>query len=222
MENSRMFESESQSYCCPLIEHVLQRSEADREQREASPIETLVALGFGGITQVIPNQRRGGDADRQIDVERPAPREVVRDPTAEHGSERGAHDDAHREDALGRSLLVQRIRVTQNRLRRRDQTSAAQTLHDAPEDEASEARCDAAHERGAREDDGRREEVLAASEAGCEPRGDRDDDYVRDDVPRDDPSAFVDRHAEASLNIRQRDIDDGGVDHFEQGRGDDR
>ncbi len=83
-------------------------------------------------------------------------------------------------------------------------------------------RREAAHQRGDREDDDRCEEVLSPPEARGQPRRDRDDDHVGDDVPRDDPRALIDRHAEIALNVRQRDVDDRGVDDLEQRRGDHR
>ena len=204
-----------------LVQHVLHCTKADREQRKSNPIE-LEGTRLDRIAQIVPDQCCRDDADRQIDEERPAPREIVGNPATEHRPERRTDDHTHCEDPLRQALLFERVRIAQNRLRGGDQATSAEALNDAPEDRRSKARREAAHQRGDREDDDRGKEVLTPAESRGEPGRDRNHHDIGNDVSGDDPRTLIDRHAEVSLNVRQCNIHDRRVDDLKQGRSNDR
>ena len=80
-------------------------------------------------------QDEGRDADRQVDVEDPAPAEVVRDVAAQRGADdRGQPEDRHQQaDPL--AAFLGREEVADDRLVDRHHRAAAETLEGAIEDE---------------------------------------------------------------------------------------
>ena len=136
----------------------------------------------------------------------------------EGGAEGRADDDAHRENALRLALFLDGIGLAQDGLRRRDQAAAAQALHDAPQDELGQRAAEAAHERRQGKDRDRGRVVLAPAEAHLQPRRDRNDDDVGDDVAGADPGRLIDAGTEVPLDVRQCDVDDRDVDDLEQRR----
>ena len=76
---------------------------------------------------------------------------------------------------------------------------------------------EAAQERGDREAGyGEHQHALAAEEIG-EPAGERQNDGVGDEIGSERPGGFVDRNGEAAGNVGERDVYDGGVQHFHEG-----
>src|SRR5271169_434076 len=67
------------------VEQHLQRADRDAERGKAEKIEAL-ALGLTGLVNENKDAEEGNDADRQVDVEHPAPVVIVRQPAAERGS----------------------------------------------------------------------------------------------------------------------------------------
>ena len=154
------------------------------------PIQSsLRYCGSRRIAQEVPDQGRGDDADRNVDEENPVPVPVVRNPAADHRTERGPDDHAHRKNALRLPLLLNAVGVAQDRLRGCDQAAAAQALNQPPKNQLSEAVRETAHQRGDGKDDDRGKEVLTPSEARGEPRIERNHDDVGDEVRRNDPGA---------------------------------
>ena len=143
------------------------------------------------------------------------PARVVGDPAAERRPERRRDDDAEQEDRLHHALLAPRKDLAQRGLRRREQRRAAGALHEPPEHELRRGCVDSAaqHRRDDEDDDREREVALAAEHLG-EERRHRQDDDVGEDVGGADPGDFLARGAEVAGHLRQRDVDDGGVEHL--------
>ena len=163
----------------------------------------------------------GGDADRHVDVEIPAPVPVVGDPAAH----RRTHDRRdHQTDPPHRHrqrLLVRRKGLHQDRLRERLQRGAGDSLQETERHHLIERLRRAAHRGGHDEGDDADQEVVLASELACDPAGGRDHDARRHQVGRHDPGHFVDAGRETALHVRQRDVDDRAVEHLQDGAQDD-
>ena len=93
------------------------------------------------------------DADRNIDEEDPAPREVVRDPASQRRADDGRHNDAHAVHGHGHALLFLLEAFYQDGLRDGLQTAAAGALDHAEQDQQEKIGRDAARERAQREED---------------------------------------------------------------------
>jgi hypothetical protein len=100
-----------------------------------------------GLVDVLRGHHDADDSDRQVDVEDPRPRVVVRDPAAEHRADGGADHDDHREQGHRHALLFRRERLAQDRLLRRLQRAAAEALDHAPHDQRRQRTRRAAHRR---------------------------------------------------------------------------
>src|ERR1019366_6151637 len=68
--------------------------------------------------------------------------------------------------------------------------------------------------------DDREGQVVPAPEAGGEERRHWQDDDVGEDVAGADPGDLFLRGAEVAGHVRQGNVDDGGVEHLHDGRGD--
>ena len=154
-------------------------------------------------------------ADRQVDVEDPAPREVVDEEAAEQRADdrRDAEDGA--EDALVAAAVARRDDVADDGDRRRDQAARAEPLHRAERDQLGHVLRDPAEHRADQEDDDRDlERLLAAveiAELAVERAGDRRREQVRGHDPRE-----VLEPAEVADDRRQRGRDDRLVERREQ------
>ena len=75
---------------------------------------------------------------------------------------------------------------------------------------------EAAQERRDREAGyGEHQHAFAAEKIG-EPAGERQNDGVGDEIGSQRPGGFVDRYGKAAGNVRERDVYDGGVQHFHE------
>ena len=108
--------------------------------------------------------QHGDDADRQVDVEDPAPGVAVGDPAAEGRADRRADHHAEAEEAVGEPQLLGREGLDQDRLRGREHGAAAGALDEAEDHQLPEVGGVAAEERGDGEQDQRADEVVAAAE----------------------------------------------------------
>ena len=103
----------------------------------------------------------GGDheerdrADRQVDVEDPAPREVVDEEAAEQRADDRRHAEDGAEEALVLAAVARRDDVADDGDRRREQAAGAETLQRAERDQLGHVLRDAAQRRADEEDDDR-------------------------------------------------------------------
>ena len=155
----------------------------------------------------------GGDhADRQVDVEHPAPVVVVGQPAAQH---RAADRPEDRADAAHRHRLampLERVDLQQHRLRQRHQPGAANPLQPAIEHELGQAGGAAAQSRGHGEARDREHEHDLDAEAAGEPAGQRHHDRRGDDVGGQHPGDLILRGRQAAADVRQRHVGDRGVE----------
>ena len=180
------------------------------------------ALDVGRIEDVSLRHQHRGDAHRNVDVEDPAPRVAVGEPAAEHRAEDRRHHDAEPPEAHRLAALVGRERLEQHRLRQRLQRAAGEALDDAEHHQRRQAPGEAAEEgRDGEAAHRHQQQPLAAEEVG-EPAGHRQDDGVRHQVRGERPGGFVDGRRQAAGDVRQRDVDDGGVEDLHEGREHDR
>ena len=201
-----------------FVEDDLQAGRSDGEHADAPVIDFCrCALDVGRIEDEHARHDDGGEADGHIDVENPAPTVAVGEPAAEHGAEQRRDDDAESPEAHGFAAILWRKDFEQDGLRDRLEAAAARALNDAADDQQAEAWERVRSEGSDREaGDGQHQHALAA-EIIREPAGDGKDDGVGDEVGSERPGGFVDGGGKAAGDVRERDVDDGGVEHFHEG-----
>ena len=157
----------------------------------------------------------GEDADRQVDVEDPAPGEVVDEETAEQRSDDRRNTEHGAEEALVLAALARRHHVPHNRQRRHDQAAPAEALQGPERDQLGHVLAEAAQCRSDQEEcDGGLQHDLAAVEI-AELAVERTRDRRGQQVRRDDPGEMLDP-AEIADDRRQRRRDDRLVERREE------
>ena len=175
----------------------------------------------------------GHDADRDVDVEDPAPAERVGEPAAERGSKHGGESEHRTHEALVAGALPRLEQVTDDRHTVRHHGAAADALDASEQDElehllrsAGRRREDGVEprlacgpgERGSREEerDAAQVEPLAAVEVR-QLADDRDSDGRGERVDGEHPRQQ--RHsAKLADDVGHGGADDGGVERSEQHR----
>src|SRR5581483_5116046 len=154
-------------------------------------------------------------ADGEVDVEDPAPREVVDEEPAEQRPDHGRDAEHRAEQALVAAALPRRDDVADDGDRRRQQAARAEALQRAERDQLRHVLRDPA-ERGADQEDDDRDlqRSLAAVEV-AELAVERPCDRGREQVRRHDPRQMLDA-AEVADDRRQRGRDDRLVERREQ------
>ena len=94
-------------------------------------------------------------ADRQVDVEHPAPRQVVDEEPADQRADHAGHPEHAAEQALVAAAVPGRDDVGDDRLRARQQAAAADALHRAEHDQLEHGLGQPAQRRPDEEDDDR-------------------------------------------------------------------
>ena len=110
------------------------------------------------------DDRQRKQADRKVDVEDPAPRQVVDDEAAGERSDHGRDAEDAAEEALIAPALARGDNVTDYGDGRDYQPAAAEALHDAERDELGQVLGHPAQRRAGEEDDNRRLQHDAAAE----------------------------------------------------------
>ena len=175
-------------------------------------------LEFRRIGEQAAGEDQRDDADRDVDEENPAPAPVVGDPAAERRTDCRRGDDSHAVEREGCGALMRRESIDEDRLLDRCEPAAADSLQDAEKDEGAEAGSKTAQQRTDGEERDANHVVAFAPEAAAEPRGERQDDGVGDEIAGEHPGAFVGADGEAAGDMRKRDVGDGGVEQFHEGR----
>ena len=115
-----------------LVEHDLQAADADRQQSDSPVVDAgFLPPQIGRIEDENLRQDHRDHADRNVDVEDPAPTVVVGEPAAGHRTQHGRDHDAQRPERHRLSALLRRKRLQQDGLRERLQSAAACALNDA-------------------------------------------------------------------------------------------
>ncbi len=97
------------------------------------------------------------------------------------------------------------------------EAAAADSLQHAEENEHAEARRESAEKRADGEERDANHVVALAAEEAAEPRGEREDDGVGDEIAGEHPGAFVGADGEAAGDVRESDVGDGGVEELHEG-----
>ena len=186
------------------------------EQRGAGDVDAHLRALERDVQRRDDQAQRGG-ADRQVDVEDPAPRQVVGEDAAEQRSRDAGHDEDHLDVALVAAALARRDDIADDRHGQGHEASGARALQRAEGDELAEAAGRAAQRRAGEEDEDRRDEQRLAAEevAGSTPQRHRD--RRAEQVGGDDPRQLVDA-AEVADDRGQRGGDDGLVEGGEEHR----
>ena len=160
-------------FALTFVENNLQSAQAQSHKSQAHIVDVsfaqLAALEVGRILNEPRGEQDRQNADGDIDEEDPAPGEVVGDPSAEGGADRGSGDDGHSIDRECHASFRGRKGVRENGLLAGLQASAAGALQDAADDQHREVRRESAQERtDGEQGDAAHVEVLA-SDDGREP-----------------------------------------------------
>ena len=200
------------------VERDLQAADADRERREAEPVEPHGVV-FPGLVHEHQQAEHGEDAERQVDEEHPVPGIGLGQPGPQRRPHDRAHHHAHAPDRHRLGALVQRIGIQHHRLRQRHQRGAEHALQQAEQHHLVDVLRQPAQHRGDREAAGAEDEDALAPETVGDPADRRGHDRGGDDVGGQDPVDLVLRGRQRALHIGQRDIGDGGVQRLHDGRG---
>ena len=206
-----------------FVQHDLERCHPD-DQRGQSP-GIHVALGAANVVRIVQKRLEHQDGDhshRQVDVEDPAPREVVSQPTAHHRSQDGRHNHAQRPDGHGAAVLPGRKRLQQHRLRQRLQRPAAGSLNDPEGDQQTHGGSDSAKQRGRGKTRGGDQQQVLAPDAVGQPAGNGNHDPVRHQIGSQNPGGLAGCGGEAAGNVRQGNVDDRRIQHLHKGGEHDR
>lgn len=134
------------------------------QQDRAGPVDAHPA-GQVGRGQRGAGDNEGQDAERQVDVEDPAPRQMVGEEAAEQRSGHAGRPEDGTEVTLVAAPLARAHDVGDERLRQHDEAAGPHALHRPEGDEHAHRAGDARQRASYQEDDdGRLEEALAAVE----------------------------------------------------------
>ena len=186
-------------------------------ERGRAEVVDLVVLPGAGRGEHHGDHDKRDRADRQVDVEHPAPAEVVDEEPADQRADDGRDAEDRAERALVLAALPRRHDVADDRLGQYQQAAAADALDRAEGDELAHVPRLAAQGRADQEDHDRaEEEVLAAvliAELAPDLRGRGRGEQVRGHDP-----GQVRKAAEVVDDRRQRGGDDRLVERGEQQR----
>jgi hypothetical protein len=153
--------------------------------------------------------------DRDVDVEDPAPGEVVDEEPAEERSDHRRDAEDRSEEALVAAAVARRDDVADDREGHHEETAAAEPLQRAERDQLRHVLADPAQRRANQEDHDRALQDELAAEEVAELPVDRPDHRRSQQVGRDDPRELRDA-AEVADDRRQRRGDDRLVERREQ------
>ena len=173
-----------------------------------SSLALMIQLGF------LDEHRHAGEgqrADRHVDVEHPAPADVLGQPAADDRAEHRPDHHRNAEQRHRRAALFHAVDVEQDALRQRHQGGAEQALQQAEADDLRQRLREAAQHRGDHEAGDRGQQDALAAETVGEVARRRRHDGGRDDVGGQHPVDLVGAGRNAALDIGQRHVGDGRV-----------
>jgi hypothetical protein len=182
----------------------------------AEQVEASLAL-----RALVRQQHDGSDRrwnrEGKIDVEAPAPRQVLGQHTTEDQTESSA---STRNRAVNTKRLPALLRISERRRQRgqrgRCKQSAKQALRSASNHEHFEVGCTTAHCGGNREANQASEQEVLAAEDVSKTTAKEQQRTKSERIRRDHPLTIVIRKAKIHLGRRQRNIDDCRVEHDHQ------
>src|SRR6266850_1162006 len=129
----------------------LQAAEAGHHQPEARPVDPGGPAQVRRIEQERAGQEEAQDADREVDVEDPAPRPLVGQIAADGRPQDRPEDEAEAPHRHREPALMEREDLPQDRLRERNDRPAAEALEDARDDQRRQVGRRAGDERAQHE-----------------------------------------------------------------------
>ena len=189
------------------------------DRRGPGEVDPLALRGPGRTRQEPQRQEHDHGADRDVDEEDPVPVQEVGQEAAEHDTDAPAAcgheaEDPHRLGAVGG--LGEKHEHQREGDRGRD--GASDALHRPRGDEEALRRCEAARERGQREQRDPDQEEPPVTEQVAEPPAEQQAAAVSQQVRVHDPRERGLGEAEVVLDRRQRDVHDRHVQHDHQRR----
>ena len=159
---------------------------AGAEQHRARVVDPVLPA-LDALLEAPPQHPQGGEADRDVDEEDPAPGQVVGEDAAQGGADHRRDRPHAGEVALDLGPLLERVEVADDRHRHRLDGAGAEALDRPEHDQRGHPPCDAAGQRADEEDpDADQHHRLAAVEVG-ELGEDRDRDRLREEVDGEQP-----------------------------------
>ncbi len=201
-----------------FVQHHLERAHAKREHADAPVIDAaILAADVRRVEDKKARQDHRRQAHRQVDVEDPPPAEIVREIAADHGAEHRRHHDAESPERHSLAAVLRREGLQHHGLRERLQGSAGGALYHAEEDQHRQRGRESAQKAGGGEaKDGGQQGAFAAEIVG-DPAGHRQNDRVGYQVRGQRPGGLIHAGRKAARDVRQRDVDHGGVQHLHKG-----
>ena len=172
------------------VEHQLQGADPQAQRQEPDEIERFTTH-VAGLADENKDAQRAQHADRQVDVEDPAPAVVIGQPAAERRPHDRAEDRADAEYGHRMPVALRRVDLEQGGLRQRDQPGPGHALQRTKENELIEACGGAAQRRCERKTDDRDQKNLLDAEPAGEPAGQRHHDRGADDIGGQRPGDLV-------------------------------
>ncbi len=163
-----------------------------------------------------------GQPDRDVDEHDPSPRDQLSEQPTGH-QPGGAAGSRHRGvEANGTNPLgsLGKARREEGEGARRSQRGT-DALYGAGTEERPPAHSQATDERAQREDGDAEQEHPTAPEEVTRPCAEEQEPSKGEDVGVDDPRECAAREAQTPLDVRKRDIHDGGIEHHHQLGGED-
>ena len=191
-----------------------QRGQRDGEQRGAAIVERGAAARAGARERPADDQDRQ-NAERQVDVEDPAPAQMLDEIAADQRPEHGRDAEHAADQTLIPAALARRDDVADHRHRRDHQPAAAEPLHGAERDQLAHRAAEAAQRRADEKQHDRRLQHDLAAEQIAELAVERRHDRRREQIGRDDPRQMR-QPAELADDRRQRRRNDRLVERGEQ------
>ena len=206
----------------PSIQDELETPEAHDHQPQAPRVDPPALLLKRRVEQAGGGQEEADDADRQVDVEDPAPRPLVGQIAADGRPQDRAEDEADSPHRHRHPSLMEGEDLPENGLRERDDRPAAEALEDPRGDQRGQVGRGPGDERADREQGATDQEEPLAPEHADEPSRGRDDHGIGGEVRGDHPRDLVEPRRQRSLKMRQHDVGHARVQDLHEGHHHDR
>ncbi len=187
-------------------------TQAEDGERRASPVDLRRSRRVTALVHESQRQHEHHHGEGDVQEERRAPAHVFDQPATGHGSDRGGDGAESRPRADGPASFGVVERGADDREAPRNEKGRANTLNGAAGNEHRGRGREATADRGDGEQDHAQQEHTLASELIAERSTHEDQCAQEQRVSLDHPLHLRDRRLEVSLEGRQRDVHDGGID----------
>ncbi|MNV11510.1 hypothetical protein D3C71_1020780 [compost metagenome] len=200
----------------PPVQRHLQRPYPQAQQGKAQQIEAAAGIELGLLDEG-GEPEPGQQAERQVDVEHPAPVVVLGEPAPQRRPEDGAHHDTYAPHRHGGAVLLGRIGIEQHRLGEGHQAGAEDPLQQPEQHYLIQALGRATQHGG----DGKarhRPHKQSFSTNSCRDKaGQWHEDGGRHYVGGEHPGDLILGRPHGPLHVGQGDVGDGGVQRLHDG-----